>query len=57
MEEAKEARHRGVFVIMGDRAKDQVVNLVSLWKNVRDENQTKPKLLWCFEKELGFSSH
>ena len=57
MEEAREAQHRGVFVLIGDRAKDQVVNLVSLWKNIRDENQTKPKLLWCFEKELGFSSH
>jgi hypothetical protein len=57
MEEAKEAQHRGVFVLMGDRAKDQVVNLVTLWKTIRDENSVKPRLLWCFEKDLGFSSH
>lgn len=57
MEESKLVNHRGVFVLMGDRAKDQVVNLVTLWRSIRDQSQVKPRLLWCFEKELGFSSH
>jgi N-acetyltransferase 10 len=31
--------------------------LINLWKSLREDNQLKPNLLWCFEKELGFSSH
>lgn len=57
MENAIKAQHRCIFLIFGDRAKDQIINLYHLWSNVRNQANEKPSLLWCFKKELGFSSH
>jgi N-acetyltransferase 10 len=46
---------RSIFVIVGDRARYQVVNFhyILAKQNLR----TKPAVLWCYKKELGFSSH
>jgi N-acetyltransferase 10 len=46
---------RGLFIIIGDRGRDQVVNLHYLL--TKQQNKIKPKVLWCYKKELGFSSH
>lgn len=58
----RERQHRGIIVLIGDRAKDQVINLYNLWltirnKNVEGKNIAQPKILWCYKTELGFSSH
>jgi len=53
IDNAAKQRHRGFFVIIGDRGRDAVVNLHQLY------SKTAPgkKVLWCYKKELGFSSH
>lgn len=48
-------RHRGFFIIIGDRGRDQVVNLHTLLSKSRVG--PRPSVLWCYKKELGFSSH
>ena len=55
IENITKMHQRGFFVIVGDRGKDQVVNLHYLM--TKHINKTKPKVLWCYKKELGFSSH
>jgi N-acetyltransferase 10 len=45
-------RHRSFFVIVGDEAKDQVVNLHYMLTKAKV--QTRPNVLWCYKKELGF---
>lgn len=60
IQNAIKARHRGIIMIVGDRAKDQVINLYNLWLSItRSENDNfqQPKILWCYKTELGFSSH
>ncbi|KAI9136920.1 putative nucleolar ATPase Kre33 [Paraphysoderma sedebokerense] len=47
--------HRTFFVIVGDRGKDQVVNLHLFLSKARVAQ--RPSVLWCYKKELGFSSH
>lgn len=47
--------HRSFFVIIGDRGKDQVVNLHFLLSKARVA--ARPSVLWCYKKDLGFSSH
>eukprot|EP01006_Ploeotia_vitrea_P034891 TRINITY_DN65816_c7_g2_i1.p1 TRINITY_DN65816_c7_g2~~TRINITY_DN65816_c7_g2_i1.p1 ORF type:complete len:1119 (-),score=665.11 TRINITY_DN65816_c7_g2_i1:99-3455(-) len=48
-------RHRSLFVIVGDRGKEQVVNLhYMLSKAVVGH---RPSVLWCYKKELGFITH
>ena len=47
--------HRTMFVIVGDKAKEQVVVLHHLLTKSRVK--ARPSVLWCFKKELGFSSH
>lgn len=47
-------RHRAFFVIVGDRGREQVVNLHFLLCKLLPK---KPSVLWCYKKELGFSSH
>lgn len=60
-ERGRRRHHRSIIVIIGDRAKDQVINLYNLWLAIRDKdagpNRAKPKLMWCYKQELGFSSH
>lgn len=47
--------HRALVVIIGDRGKNQVVNLHYMLSKI--SNVPKPSVLWCYKKELGFSSH
>lgn len=47
--------HRSFFVLVGDHGKDQVENLHRILCNARVK--ARPSVLWCYKKELGFSSH
>ncbi|PWZ03216.1 DUF699-domain-containing protein [Testicularia cyperi] len=47
--------HRSFFVVVGDKGKDQVVNLHFLLSQSRV--QSRPNVLWCYKKDLGFSTH
>lgn len=46
--------HRSMFVIVGDRGKEAVVNLHYILTKARVKAQ--PQVLWCYKKELGFST-
>ena len=46
--------HRSMFVVVGDRGKEAVVNLHYILTKARVKAQ--PSVLWCFKKELGFST-
>uniref|UniRef100_A0A8C9EKT4 RNA cytidine acetyltransferase n=1 Tax=Pavo cristatus TaxID=9049 RepID=A0A8C9EKT4_PAVCR len=48
-------RQRGLFVVVGDRGKDQVVILHHMLSKATVK--ARPSVLWCYKKELGFSSH
>ncbi|XP_034273235.1 RNA cytidine acetyltransferase [Pantherophis guttatus] len=48
-------RQRTLFVIVGDRGKDQVVILHHMLSKAAVK--ARPTVLWCYKKELGFSSH
>ncbi|KAJ6667103.1 hypothetical protein lerEdw1_017081 [Lerista edwardsae] len=48
-------RHRSLFVIVGDHSKDQVVILHHMLSKA--SVKARPSVLWCYKKELGFSSH
>ncbi|PWN24956.1 DUF699-domain-containing protein, partial [Jaminaea rosea] len=47
--------HRSFFVLVGDRARDQVVNLHFLLSQSR--HTSRPNVLWCYKKDLGFTTH
>uniref|UniRef100_A0A2C9K9N6 N-acetyltransferase 10 n=1 Tax=Biomphalaria glabrata TaxID=6526 RepID=A0A2C9K9N6_BIOGL len=49
------SHHRSMFVIVGDHGKDQVVILHHMLSKA--ELKARPSVLWCYKKELGFSSH
>lgn len=46
---------RSLLVLVGDHGKDQVPNLHQILSKccLRE----RPKVLWCYKKELGFSTH
>jgi N-acetyltransferase 10 len=46
---------RTFLVIVGDRGKDQVANLHYILSKA--EVKARPNVLWCYKKELGFSTH
>lgn len=46
---------RIMFVIVGDRGRDQIANLNYLYSKINPGK--KLNLLWCYKKELGFSAH
>lgn len=46
---------RSMMVIVGDHGKDQIPNLHQLL--TKTSVRPRPKVLWCYKKELGFSSH
>ncbi|XP_066492263.1 RNA cytidine acetyltransferase isoform X1 [Tiliqua scincoides] len=48
-------RHRTLFVVVGDHSKDQVVILHHMLSKA--SVKARPSVLWCYKKELGFSSH
>lgn len=47
--------HRSLFVLVGDHGKDQVENLHKILSRCRVK--ARPNVLWCYKKELGFSTH
>lgn len=87
VEENVRLRHRSLFVMVGDRARDQIVNLHYLLTRIASTSETpilssykqsnsktagttaaggsnttnvassKPSVLWCYNKELGFTTH
>lgn len=54
---------RSFFILLGDRSRDQVINLYNLWlavnkeKNPNFNSSASPKILWSYKTDLGFSSH
>ncbi|XP_046583155.1 RNA cytidine acetyltransferase-like [Haliotis rubra] len=48
-------KHRSMFVIVGDHGRDQVVILHHMLSKA--VVKARPSVLWCYKKELGFSSH
>ncbi|EAL17277.1 hypothetical protein CNBN1040 [Cryptococcus deneoformans B-3501A] len=49
------ANHRSFFVMVGDKGRDQVVNLHFLLSQARVSS--RPSVLWCYKKDLGFTTH
>ncbi|KAF8265973.1 helicase-domain-containing protein [Lactarius quietus] len=45
--------HRSFIVLVGDKGRNQVVNLHFLLSKARIS--THPSVLWCYKKELGFT--
>ena len=55
IENGVKQHHRSLFIIVGDAGREQVVNLhYMLSKAVV---KARPSVLWCYKKELGFTSH
>lgn len=46
---------RSLLILVGDYGKDQVPNLHQILS--KTSLQTRPNVLWCYKKELGFSTH
>jgi len=46
--------HRSLIVLVGDKGRDQVVNLHFLLSQARVS--ARPSVLWCYKKELGFTT-
>ena len=47
-------RHRSMFVIVGEKAKEQVVILHHILSNA--QVKARPSVLWCYKNDLGFST-
>ncbi|KAG7091927.1 hypothetical protein E1B28_008319 [Marasmius oreades] len=47
--------HRSFIVLVGDKGRDQVVNLHFLLSQARVS--ARPSVLWCYKKDLGFTTH
>lgn len=54
VENGVKTKTRSMFVIVGDRGRDQVVNLHYMVNKI---SSSKPAVLWCYKQELGFSSN
>ncbi|KAF7135734.1 hypothetical protein RHSIM_Rhsim08G0031600 [Rhododendron simsii] len=55
IENGVKTRHRSMFVIIGDKSRDQIVNLhYMLTKAVI---KSRPTVLWCYKEKLELSSH
>ncbi|KAJ1675628.1 N-acetyltransferase 10, partial [Spiromyces aspiralis] len=46
---------RSFFIIVGDKGNDQIVNLH--WMLTQARVSGRPSVLWCYKKDLGFTSH
>lgn len=55
IENGVQTRHRSLFVMVGDHGKDQIPNLHYILS--KSQVAKRPPVLWCYKKELGFSSH
>ncbi|KAL9711453.1 hypothetical protein Ac2012v2_005998 [Leucoagaricus gongylophorus] len=47
--------HRSFIVLVGDKGRDQIVNLHYLLSQARVS--ARPSVLWCYKKDLGFTTH
>ncbi|KAH7909573.1 GNAT acetyltransferase 2-domain-containing protein [Hygrophoropsis aurantiaca] len=47
--------HRSFIVLVGDKGRDQIVNLHFLLSQARVS--ARPTVLWCYKKDLGFTTH
>ncbi|KAK0086567.1 hypothetical protein PV325_002971 [Microctonus aethiopoides] len=48
-------KHRTMFVVIGEKAMDQVVLLYDMLS--KSTVKARPDVLWCYKKELSFSTH
>jgi len=48
-------RHRSFFIIVGDKGRDQVVSLHYMLSKA--SVRSRPSVLWCYKKDLGFTSN
>lgn len=55
IENGVKARHRSMFVIVGDKSRDQIVNLHHMLCN--SVAKSRPTVLWCYKDKLDLSSH
>lgn len=55
IENGVKTRHRSMFAIIGDKARDQIPILYHIL--AKATISSRPSVLWCYKKELGFSSH
>ncbi|KCV71673.1 tRNA(Met) cytidine acetyltransferase [Fonticula alba] len=55
IENGVHTRQRTLVVMLGDKGRDQVVNLHYMLSKA--SVRQRPSVLWCYKKELGFSSH
>uniref|UniRef100_A0A6A7GF83 RNA cytidine acetyltransferase n=1 Tax=Hirondellea gigas TaxID=1518452 RepID=A0A6A7GF83_9CRUS len=55
IENGVKLNQRSFFVLVGDKGRDQIVNLHYILSKSRVK--ARPSVLWCYKKDLGFSSH
>ena len=55
LESCARTNHRSLIVVVGDHGRDQVPNLHAFMSKARV--QARPPVLWCYKRELGFSTH
>ena len=55
VENSVKLRQRGLFVVIGDRGRDAVVNLHYMLSKA--SVKARPSVLWCYKKDLYLSSH
>lgn len=53
VENCVKMRQRGLFVIIGDKGRDQVVNLHYMLSKATVK--ARPSVLWCYKKDLALS--
>ncbi|KAF8018616.1 hypothetical protein BT93_H3497 [Corymbia citriodora subsp. variegata] len=55
IENGVKTRHRSMFVIVGDKSRDQIVNLH--YMQSKAVIKSRPTVLWCYKDKLELSSH
>lgn len=50
-------KHRSIFLIVGDKSRELIAPLLQLLARARSEAHGRPSLLWCYKKDLGFTTH
>ncbi|KAL1364804.1 RNA cytidine acetyltransferase 1 [Arachis duranensis] len=55
IENGVKTRHRSMFVIIGDKSRDQIVNLHYMLSKA--QIKSRPTVLWCYKDKLELSSH
>lgn len=54
IENGVKSAHRSLFVVVGEKARDQVPILHHILSNA--QIKARPSVLWCYKKELGFTT-